>query len=82
MAGKLVLRLIMPSAGDMELVAQEGGVINLEPVFYGNESMGPHIQVVEGHKVDGGKFVVDKILGRYRLKIKEDGKVEFKKGQA
>ena len=80
MAGTMALRLIMPSPGDMELIAQEGGVIDLEPVFYGNESMGPHIQLVQGHKEDG-KFVVDKVMGRYRLKIKEDGKVEFKKGQ-
>lgn len=75
------LRLIMPSAGDMELLNQEGGTIDLEPIYYGSESMGPHIQIVQGHK-DGAKFIVDKILCRYRLKVKgEEGKVELKRGQ-
>jgi len=71
MDGKLTLRLVMPSLGDMELLKQDGGTIDLTPVFYGNESMGPHIQVLQGEKV----------IGRYRLKLKDTGKVEFKKGQ-
>ena len=66
----MVMKVIMPSEGDMELCNQEGGTVNLSPLFYGNESMGPHI-VIE----DGGK-----VLGRYKLKLKLDGKVELKKG--
>jgi len=66
----MVLRLIMPSEGDMELSSQEGGVINLSPLFYGNESMGPHLVVQDG----------DKVIGRYKLKLKLDGKIELKKG--
>lgn len=70
----LALRMVMPSNGDMELLGQEGGIIDLEPVFFGNESMGPHLQVVSGKKIDG-KFVVERIISRSRLKLKVDGKL-------
>lgn len=77
----LALRIVMPSNGDMEFLAQDGGIIDLEPIFYGNESMGPHLQVVEGKKVDG-KFIVTKILNRSRLKMKSDGKLLTARGDA
>ena len=67
----MTFKLIMPSAGDMELKNQEGGEIELEPLFYGNESMGPHIVVSDGNDV----------LARYKLKLKSDGKIELKRGQ-
>ena len=76
MQDRLILRLVMPSVGDMELASQEGGVIELTPVFYGNESMGPHIQIIRE-----GKSGTKEMIGRYRLKIKEDGRLEMKRGQ-
>jgi len=77
---KLMLKLVMPSEGDMELLDQDGGSIVLSPIYYGNESMGPHIQLVSGNVKDG-VFVVDAVQQRYRLKLKADGKIELKKGQ-
>ena len=77
------LRLVMPSGGDMEVLNHTAVSTDLLPVYYGNESMGPHMQVVEGHKDDAGNFVVDKVLSRSRLKLKllEAGIViELKKG--
>jgi hypothetical protein len=68
---QLELDLIMPSEGDMTLSDQEGGKIVLSPIFYGNESMGPHIVVRDG----------DKVIHRYKLRIKSDGRLELKKGQ-
>jgi hypothetical protein len=68
---KMKLRLIMPTTGDMELVSQEGGTIDLGPIFYGGESMGPHIQLLQG----------DKVTARFKLRLKEDGKLELKKAQ-
>jgi hypothetical protein len=79
-AAKQVLRLCMPSKGDMEILGQEGSVIDLAPIFYGTECMGPHVQVLEGHDKDG-KFVVDNVVGRYKLKLKADGRVELKRAQ-
>jgi len=65
------IELIMPSEGDMELVAQEGGKIILKATFYGNECMGPHIRGI----VNG------KVVSQQKLKIKSDGRVELKKAQ-
>ena len=78
------LRLVMPGQGDMELIGQTGGAIDLLPVYYGNESMGPHIQIVEGHD-EAGKFVLDKVISRSRIKLKLVGDpavacIELKKG--
>lgn len=70
----LALRIVMPSNGDMELLGQEGGIIDLDPIFFGNESMGPHLQVVSGKKVND-KFVVERVVSRCRLKLKADGKL-------
>jgi hypothetical protein len=62
----------MPSEGDMELDSQDGGIVNLTPVFYGNESMGPHLQLVRG----------DEIVARYRIKVNgKSEKIEMKKAQ-
>lgn len=69
--GKIRLRLIMPTTGDMELLSQEGGTIDLSPIFYGGESMGPHIQVLQGTNV----------VSRFKLRLKEDGKLELKRAQ-
>jgi len=63
------LRLIMPAAGDMSLAKQEGGTVELSPVFYGPEAMGPQFQVLNG----------DKVVGRYKIRMKTDGKLELKR---
>ena len=78
---KLVLRLVMPSTGDMELMAQNGGTIDLQPIFYGDESMGPHIQVLSMELDGEGKSKSPPIImSRYRLKLRGDGRLEVKKG--
>lgn len=74
----IAIQIIMPSVGDMEIVAQEGGSVTLVPVFYGKECAGPHVQVVELDKA--GKVV--KVLARNRLKVGVDGKIELKRGFA
>lgn len=76
----LAIQLIMPSEGDMALVKQEGGTILLQPVFYGGECAGPHVQLVDVSLDPSGKPNKFTIKGRYRLRIKADGKVELKKG--
>ena len=68
------IQLQMPSDGDMVLLGQEGGTLTLDPIYYGNECMGPFIAVIEGE----GKTA--KTIGRYRLCIKQDGKVLLKSG--
>ena len=82
-AKQRVLMLVMPGEGDMELIGQNGSTLQLSPVYYGNESMGPHMQIVEGHK-DGNAFVIDKIISRARIKLRQmsDGtiNVELKQG--
>jgi len=70
----LVLRFIMPCAGDMAVVKQEGGTFDLQPIFYGSEAAGPHIQVVD---VTGK---TEKLVSRFRLKVKPDGKIILARG--
>ena len=54
----------MPSQGDMEIVSQETGIITFKPIYYGGECAGPIIKLG---------------LNTYRLKLRNDGKVELKK---
>lgn len=72
----LAIQIVMPSEGDMILVKQEGGAVMLQPVFYGKECAGPHIQILDVDKA--GKIL--EVKGRARLKISVDGKLEIKKG--
>ena len=74
----IALRVIMPASGDMELLAQKTGVIDLRPIYYGNECMGPHLQLVEGHMQDA-EFVVDRVVERNKLKVKGTH-IEIKRG--
>ena len=78
----LALRLVMPSLGDMELIGQDGGTVDLLPIFYGHDSMGPHIQVVRGSRDEKGKLVVRSVEGRYKLELKENGKLSLRRGDA
>jgi hypothetical protein len=77
----IALRLVMPSTGDMELVEQAGGTIDLVPIFYDGDCMGPHLQVVELNKNAEGALTVTKIVKRYRIVMKQDGEIKLKKGQ-
>ena len=73
---QLQIQVQMPSAGDMVLVGQDGGVLTLEPVYYGNECMGPFISVIDpSHKPA-------KIVSRHRIVIRPDGKITLKTGSA
>jgi hypothetical protein len=74
----IALRIIMPGTSDMEVVNQAGGSIDLQPFFYGNEAMGPVVQVVDLDDRDKAK--VKTVLGRYRLKIKPNGKISLAQG--
>lgn len=74
----IAIQIVMPSEGDMILLKQEGGAVLLQPVFYGKECAGPHIQVLEVDK--DGKTL--EIKARCRIKINSDGKLEIKRGFA
>ena len=81
-----LVKLIMPSQGDMEIVEQEGGTVLLRPTFFGGECVGPVIQIVETPE-DGGVVVkrdveVDcspYVVASYRIRIKKDGDVKLAK---
>lgn len=73
----LGIQIIMPSEGDMAVLDQQGGSILLQPVFYGGDCAGPHIRIVD---VDEKTNKVKNVTGKFRLRIKSDGKIEIKKG--
>ena len=73
----LALRIIMPSEGDMSILNQGNGTIDLQPYFYGSEAGGPLIQVVD---ITGAKHDNVKVLSRFRLKVRQDGKLSLAKG--
>ena len=60
-----LIKIIMPSEGDMGLVDQKGGVILLKPVFFGGECSGPIIQFVE---MDDDQNVTVKAAYRVRIR--------------
>ena len=86
-----LIKLIMPSQGDMEIVKQEGGVITLKPTYFGGECAGPIIQFVETSggpdKVDfvgdGGKNnkVGEEVEASYRIKIKKDNELKLMRAE-
>ena len=76
-----VMRVIMPSKGDMDLVKEGGSELDFAPIFYGNEAMGPHIVVVEQTLDDNQSVVEETVINRYKLKLKTDGRTELKKAQ-
>ena len=64
------IKIIMPSAGDMELSAQDGGTLELTPRFYGSTSMGP---IVETWDDEGN------LISRQKMTVSTAGKVKFEK---
>ena len=65
-----LIRIIMPSEGDMELVDQKGGVLTLKPVYFGGECAGPIIQFLSGTGVKAA----------YRVKIR-NGELKLAKAE-
>ena len=86
-----LIKLIMPSQGDMEIVSQEGGVITLKPTYFGGECAGPVIQFVETSggpdKVDfvgdGGRDnkAGEAVEASYRIKIKKDNELRLMRAE-
>ena len=79
-----LIKLIMPSQGDMEIVKQEGGVITLKPTYFGGECAGPIIQFVDAEDIvsDGKASITEtRIEASYRIKIRDDGKIQLLRGQ-
>ena len=73
----LAIQIIMPSEGDMIMLHQEGGTLLLQPVFYGGDCAGPHINVVD---VNEHTNEITDIVSRSRLRIRPDGKIEVRRG--
>jgi len=66
------VQIQMPSEGDMVLLGQDKGTLTLDPVYYGNECMGPFVALVDPK--------TKKVTARYRLCFRQDGKVMLKSG--
>jgi len=79
-----LIKLIMPSQGDMEIVRQEGGVITLKPTYFGGECAGPIIQFVEDEVCPKGTVSDDKntaVLASYRIKVKKDNELKLMRAE-
>ena len=69
-----LIRIIMPSVGDMRLVSQDGGVLLFEPVYFGGECAGPIVQRVTAWE-DG----TENVTASYRIKIRSNGELKLAK---
>jgi len=86
-----LIKLIMPSQGDMEIIEQQGETMLLKPTYFGGECVGPIIQFVETSggpdKVDfvgdGGKNnkVGEEVEASYRIKIKKDNEIKLMRAE-
>lgn len=66
-----LLKITMPSQGDMSLSSQEAGTITLKPEWYfGGKCFGPTIQVVDEDSNE------QKVKGAYRLVLSQDGELK------
>lgn len=75
-----LIKLIMPSQGDMEIVRQEGGTILLKPTYFGGECAGPIVQFVDAEDIvsDGKASITEtKVETSFRIKIKKDGDLKI-----
>lgn len=68
-----LIKFVMPSQGDMEIVKQEGGTIILKPTYFGGECAGPIIQFID--QTDSGEAVETS----YRIKIRKDNELKLAK---
>ena len=88
-----LIKLIMPSQGDMEIVKQEGGVITLKPTYFGGECAGPIVQFVDAESVgsgpvespvvmkDTGDIVINRVDASFRIKIKNDNELKLMRAE-
>ena len=85
-----LIKLIMPSQGDMEIVKQDGGTILLKPTYFGGECAGPIVQFVDVDDVSGKiekvagvdvVFAQPKVEASYRIKIKKDNELKLKRAE-
>ena len=83
-----LIKLIMPSQGDMEIVEQQGGTILLKPTYFGGECAGPIIQFVDAadapERVSGAVdavFAPPKVEASYRIKIKKDNELKLMRAE-
>ena len=79
-----LIRLIMPSQGDMEIVKQEGGVVLLKPTYFGGECAGPIVQFVDrddNQESPGETACYDKVEASYRIKIKKDNELKLMRAE-
>lgn len=86
-----LIKLIMPSQGDMEIIRQEGGTILLKPTYFGGECSGPVVQFVEVESVgsdsnealvskkDTDELMIRSVDASYRIKIKKDNELKLAK---
>lgn len=79
-----LIKLIMPSQGDMEIVKQEGGTILLKPTYFGGECAGPIIQFVDAEDIvsDGKASITEtRIEASYRIKIKKENELKLMRAE-
>lgn len=87
-----LVKLIMPSQGDMEIVKQEGGTILLKPTYFGGECAGPIVQFVDCESTgttpdalvarkDTGDPIVRSVEASYRIKIKKDNELKLMRAE-
>jgi hypothetical protein len=79
-----LIKLIMPSQGDMEIVKQDGGTITLKPTYFGGECAGPIIQFIEDEVAPRGTLPDEKntaVLASYRIKIKKENELKLMKSE-
>lgn len=69
-----VIKLIMPSIGDMQVLKQDGGVVYLQPFYFSNVCSGPIIQFIDLYS--SGKNVVS---SSYRVMFKPNGEARLAK---
>lgn len=84
-----LIKFIMPSQGDMEIVEQQGGTILLKPTYFGGECAGPIIQFVDAEELNGALIAdkeshelrINKVESSYRIKIKKDNELKLMRAE-
>jgi hypothetical protein len=74
-----VVKIIMPSQGDMTDVRQEEGTITFTPTYFGGEAIGPTIQFVDEGVPTGDGKAKDVVQAAYRIKFKAGGEIKVVK---
>lgn len=80
-----LIKLIMPSQGDMEIVKQEGGAIVLKPTYFGGECAGPIIQFIDDSNepcpadCDPSEDRYERVEASFRIRIRKDNELKLAK---